>query len=248
MLVSGEGGWGDPPRSWYYPCSTACWSGNAGHSMCGRTTSIWGKVRGIALSSVVSSHPIPGVSLLSGWPTVNSSLFLAQSCACSGGVLSWNTRWAQLHTPGMVSAVRVSLGTSLLPPCTSATWPSPTSTPIPSEEANQDIHSMMYPVGFSWVDHAIFGIENSQAPPNGLSKTVMIHPLVLYRHGHPCSYDIVHHYVEYCRGHEKAGMQKPFCLSTTYWQSQKISNSPHIQGLAPYPYSVMRRRSRSTAS
>ena len=92
------GGWGAPPGSWSYLPSSAYWSVSSNHSTCGRTLGIRVRFRGIDLSTVGSSHLIPGVGVPSGWPVANSSRLQAPSHSCSGSVPLWTPRWDQLYT------------------------------------------------------------------------------------------------------------------------------------------------------
>ena len=72
---------------------------------------------------------------------------------------------------------------------------------VPLEEADQYIHIVFQSVRFAWAHHVIIVIEDSEAPPDGLSQPVMIHLMVLPFYGQPGSDDIIHYRIENRQGY-----------------------------------------------
>ena len=56
---------------------------------------------------------------------------------------------------------------------------------VPPEEANQDIHLVLQPVGVSGANHSIICVKDSQATPEKLSHPIVDHPLIFHCHVQP---------------------------------------------------------------
>ena len=88
---------------------------------------------------------------------------------------------------------------------------------IPSKEADQDVHQVLYPLRVSGSNHAVISVKDLQAPPNGLSHPVVGHPLVLHCHGQPCPDDIFQNHIEDCRRYEATLRRFPCC-----WEGRPV--------------------------
>ena len=67
---------------------------------------------------------------------------------------------------------------------------------IPPEEADQDFYQVLQSVGVSGTNHAIIGVKDSQAAPEGLSHPVGEQPLIFHRNGQPRPNNVVHDDIE----------------------------------------------------
>ena len=60
------------------------------------------------------------------------------------------------------------------------------ASPYLQKRPCRDVHRVLQTSRVSGANHAVIGVKDSQALPNGRSHPVVSHPLVLYCHGQSC--------------------------------------------------------------